>query len=484
MQVVPIPTNQSFLGPKSEGGHYQWVYAKVAQSFKRNRERIPDIVQNVCLRMLDKDFIGRWFFKHLANPEWNKAHPDRPPRDELVDRLQAEHILGGAKVIYIGTLYPVKGKRSSPDSLWSICDLLEYAQFDYERYYYSIQGHTIDSDKVLRLLGYPEGAYESLASLYRQGRLRPAEFTEHICQGKKCEICDRGRASLKARKLSLVHRWDDPEVQDEVRKLRWNDAQLKPFLRNWRRSNMVATTPLYIMRSSNFSVQAGLYKYAEILIRNAVANGFKGMARTDDVSKTIFKNGTPSQFAGDKSDDTFISPEKSNSETVSWKSEGEDEPPSRTFLDPNAESYFSGIEAHNDVQALVKDADLTDEEHGAIVAVDLMEMTVRQYAEKVGKPVQRVHRVRTSAIKKLRGRGPTVEKIECILDSVCDQFNCSRSEILSLSKFGKSVAARTRLFSALHDAGMSVNDMKIYFSYPEDRIVAAINRQCLQDMRG
>lgn len=359
MKIVPIPTNQSFLKDQ-----HQWIYSKVAKSFKRNRERIPDTVQNVCLRLLDKDFIGRWFFKHLVNPAWNRERNNKiteevmddqgwrpgPIRDELVDRTQAERMLGGAKITYIGSLYPVQGQRSSSDSLWSVCDLLAYAKFDYDRFYYSVQGHTIDSDKVLRLLGYPEGSYSSLASLYRQGRLRPAELTEHTCSGKKCPACERGKASLKARKVSLAHRWTDPDVQDEVRKLRWNDSQLKPLLRKWRGENTIATTPLYVVRSSNFSVQAGLYKYAEIIIRNEVTNGFKRMARTDDVSKTVFKNGTPSQFAGEEGD-VFLSPLRPNSETVTWKSEGEDEPPRRVFLDPNAEANFIGVEAHNDVQS-------------------------------------------------------------------------------------------------------------------------------------
>lgn len=478
MKIVPIPTNQSFLKDQ-----HQWIYSKVAQSFKRNRERIPDTVQNVCLRLLDKDFIGRWFFKHLANPEWNRLNPDKPPRDELVDRTQAEIILGGAKITFIGTLYPVEGRRSDPNSLWSVCDLLEYARFDYDRFYYSIQGHTIDSDKFLRLLGYPEGAYNSLASLYRQGRIRPSELTEHNCTGKDCEFCARGRESLKARKLSLAHKWTSPEVLEEVQKLRWNDCQLAPFLRKWR-GNMVETTPSYIMRNSNFSVQAGLYKYAEILIRNAVTNDFKGMARTDDVSKTVFKNGTPAQFAGDSPDDDgFISPLKPDSETVTWKSEGDDEPPRRTFLDPYAQAQFDTIEATNDVESLVNGADLTEEERSAIVAVDLMEMTVRQYSEQIGKPVQRIHRVRSSAIKKLRGKSPEPDKVEALVDSVCGQFDCSRDELFSLSRFGRSVLARTRLFSTLHDAGMSIDHMKVYFSYPEERIVAAINRQCLTDMR-
>lgn len=469
MQPVPIPTNHSFL----EQWH-QWVYAKVARSFKRDRERISDTVQNVRVRLLAKDFIGRWFYKHLASLEHDK--------DELVDRIQAERILGGAKLIYIGSLYPVEGKRSDPRSLWSVCDLLRYAKFDYERYYYSIQNHTINSAKVLRLLGYGPDEFEALASLYRQGRLRPAEFTEHICSGKKCPTCERGRASLKARGISLANRWTNPDVMDEVRKLRWNDGQLEGLLRNWRRKNMVATTPLEVMRETNLSVDAGLLKYAEILIRNEVTNDFKRMARTDDLTRTLFKNGTPAQFAKEDSDEVFLSPQNSNSETVAWGFE-EDEPPSRIFLDAEAKADFEEVEAKKDVIALVEKADLSEEEYDAIVAVDLMEMTIRQYAEQVDKPVPRIHRVRNAAMKKLRGNGPTPAMIESLVESTCKTFDCSREELLGLSKIGRTVVARARLFSTLHDKGMSVMDMQEYFAYPEDRIVAAINRQCLSEMR-
>ena len=82
---VAIPTNESFLIQWNT-----WIYSKVSKRFKRDRERILDTVQNVRLRLIQKDFIGRWFFKHLTN--------------DIVDLIQAERILGGSKIAYISKI--------------------------------------------------------------------------------------------------------------------------------------------------------------------------------------------------------------------------------------------------------------------------------------------------------------------------------------------------------------------------------------------
>ena len=84
---INIPTNEGFLEQ-----WYYWVHKKVARHFKHNRDRIADTAQDVRLRLLAKDFIARWFFKHLS--------------DELVDLAQASRILGGAKVTIIGDIQP------------------------------------------------------------------------------------------------------------------------------------------------------------------------------------------------------------------------------------------------------------------------------------------------------------------------------------------------------------------------------------------
>lgn len=449
---VVIPTNQDFLAQ-----WYKWVLGEVSQYFRRNKDRIPDTAQNVRIRLLAKNFIGRWFYKHLS--------------DELVDTEQAIRILGGAKVPFIGSLMPIGGRPTTPNSLWRVSDLLRYAQFDYDRYFYSIQGHTIDSDRVLKLLGYEAGKYESLASLYRQGRLKPSELTEHMCSGKKCPECKHGRASLKTKHLSLAHRWELPEVAAEAAKLRWNDSQLAPFLREWRRQNIVRHTPLYIMRpveanGKPHGIDAGLLKYAKILIRNEVVNDFKRMTRTDDMTNMVFNDG--------------VSPDVADVEMVSWEVD-DDETKQCVFLDPDAKMEFETIENKNDISALANNADLTADEIDVVKCVDLLAMTVREYAVRTGKPIPRVHRLRNGALKKLRG-SLSEDRIKAITQGVCNQFGCTQEELLGQSVVGPTVLARTRLFSLLYDAGMSIQDMRMYFSYPENKITAAINRQCLHDM--
>lgn len=496
---VNIPSNQSFLKQ-----WHPWVHLQVSKRFKRNKDRIDDTVQNARLRLLNKDFIGRWFF-----------NPRHKLDQEIVDRAQAERILGGAPITYIGSIYPIEDSppRSSPDSLWRVIDLLNYAKFDYDRYYYSIQNHTIPTKRVLELLGYAPEAYQSLASLYRQGRLKPSEFTEHACIGDKCLECNKGRESLKAKRLSLAHRWDDPAVKDDIQKLRWNDSQLAPFLRNWRRENVVSTVPLYIMRQATGcsmkhcpkcraksastpliikelepfygpnaycekcgykysltpGIDAGLLKYASIVIRNETKNNFKQLTRNDDLSMMILNDG--------------MSSGADESELIGWESEEEDGARQCVVLDPKARAEFDGTDTHNDIVTLFDGANLNPEELEVIRAIDILEMTVQQFAEQSGKRVPRIHRVRNLALRKLRGESIPGRRIEAIVDVTCRKFECSRQQLFDWSMFGTSVIARTQLFSSLYDAGMSTRDMSIYFSYPENRIVAAINRKCIQEIR-
>jgi len=441
---VAIPSNCLFL----EQWH-KWIHGKVACHFKRDRHRIPDTVQSVRLRLLSKDFIGRWFFKHLTN--------------ELVDKTQAELMLGGVKITFIGTLNPVDGKRSSPDSVWRVSDLLEFAKFDYDRYYYSIQGHTIASDKVLNLLGYPEGSYGALESLYRQGRLKPSELTSHQCTGEKsCIGCIKGKASLKEKKLSLAHRWDDPEVRGRVKKLRWCDSQLKGFLRDWRKQNRIKCVPDYVMRvPPHRGIDAGLLGYAEMVISNATVNSFKRLTRNDDMARMVFNDG--------------ISPESSDVEVSAWESDGDDLK-RRVIIDVGATGDFDDFENREDVRSVIDGANLTPEEKDAITAVDLMSMTVKQYAIKSGKASPRVHKVRASALKKLRASTDMDTDADLVVRSVCQSHSLTRDELFSLSLFGASVIARTELFTKLYRSGMSVEDMKSKFMYPESRILAALNR--------
>ncbi len=442
---VHVPSNSTFLIQ-----WHAWIHSKVARHFKRNQERAMDTAQNVRLRLISKDFIGRWFFKHL--------------RDEVVDRLQAEAILGGAPVVFIGSILPLdvpnsaclSGKlaklgltpeqvsgamawaaanstlrgapqlagadqdqvqkllkspcarsharkkgcpRSCESSLWRVSDLLDYARFDYERYYYSIQGHTIDSDKVLRLLGCAPGRYSVLQSMQRQGRLLPSELTDHDCKRKgavgappsSCSGCVHGLSLLRARGLSLADDWSSGAGAVAAARLRWNDSQLSGFLRDWRRTNTIFAAPQYVMRTSlKPGVTAGLLKYAEMVIDHEVFNDFKRMGRSDDLSSAVLNKS--------------VSPEFSDSESVAWEGGGDgEESRDRVIRDVRSMSKFSDFEDAHDLAKLLEASDLTDEEMDALKNVDLGSMSVRQYADSTGKAVPRIHRIRTSAIRKLRG---------------------------------------------------------------------------------
>jgi hypothetical protein len=477
---VTIPTNHQFLQQQ-----YQWFFAKVAKHFKRNKERVLDTTQNVRVRWLAKDGIGRWFFKWLT--------------DELVDRVQAERILGGYKsdtdennlkrgwLTYIGSLNPVHGLRTDENSLWRVSDLLKFAKFDYERYYYSIQNHTIDSDQMLQLLGYPAGQYSILQSMWRQGRILPSELTKHKCprRGKKgvkpqsCKYCKSGLASLRARKLTVASKddWNSPELSPAAAKLRWDDSQLAPFLRDWRHSNIVKCTPTYIMRegpnqnwvTEKQGINAGLYKYARMLVDNEVVNDFKRITRSDDISTIIFNDG--------------ISPEISDEDTVAWESDENDENPQIVFRDTNSASRVSDFEINRDLDTIIRESGLTQEEEETVRAIDLGELTAGQYSRESQRPVQRIHRVRAAAIQKMRKVVPTETDVELLIDRICKKHDCTILDIKGSVTFGPCVKARTDLYSELYDAGWTISSIACYFETPEERVVAAINRRVLHEIR-
>lgn len=455
---VSIPTDQEFLQQ-----WHRWVDGKVRKHFKHNKERAEDTAQNVRLRLLKKNFIGRWFFKHLS--------------EELVDKRQAEKMIGvgEGKLTFISSIKPVLGERKNQDSLWRISDLFEYASFDFDSYFYSPQDHTIDSDKVLELIGYPKGEYGILESLYRQGRLRPSELTEHLCSyNKNCPECASGRAALKKKGVSLVHRWSDPSLAGVVSKLRWNDSQLVPLLRNWNKRNRIFCVPRHIIRpvernGKPHGIDAGLLKYAAILIRNEVINDFKRMSRTDDLARGIFNDGKSSELM--------------NSEVVAYESSGEDGDDMQQVLkDTGAQDKFSDFEHNSDIISLLEERSLTEEERDVIVQVDLMERTIREYAEAVGKPVPRVHRIRNLALSKLGENKFTGEAMLYYIDQVCEKYSCSQEELFGKSLFGPCVRARTELFSTLHKKGMSVESISDELDQSVERVKAALARSQSQGL--
>jgi len=514
---IAIPTTEQFLKQ-----WYVWTAGKVARHFKRDKERANDTAQNVRLRLLSKKFISRWFFKHLT--------------DELVDRKQAEKILGGVFedkdnkqpiLSYVGGIQPVYGHRSSlsgfgkreerkPEfsgqtpndtSIWRISDLLKYAKFDYERYFYSIQSHTIDSPKILRLLGYDSNNFSVLESLYRQGKIKPSELTDHVCKevirpvnkrGELCGIddcekehysmgyctnhyhksrvqtckeCDHGREILRNRGLSLASRWNRPEVLDSVQKLRWNDSQLKPYLHAWRRQNSVKSPPEFIMRSSpKMGIDAGLLRYAEMIIDHEVVNDFKRMSRSDDLSTMVLKNP--------------LTPEYGDAEIVSYElDDKEDDVARRIIRDSHALGKFVQAEGLHDIRRLVEAADLTDDESDVIVAIDLGDMTPRQYADKHDIPVSRIQKNLLSGHRKLMAQDfPETITYE-IAEKIATKYRCMVEDIIGPKLFGACVVARTELFSTLFDMGIPIQSISVRFNTTDERVSAAINRSIIQETR-
>ncbi len=493
---VAIPTDHAFLKQ-----WFPWIKGKVRKRFKRDHDRVPDTTQRVCARLLQKEFTSRWFFKHLS--------------DELITRTEAELMLGHGvpykeprtkkgkiithRAVYLafapeavnGGIDPVIGERSNPNSLWRVSDVLKFGGFDSERYFYSMQSHTIDSDHMLRYLGYPPGAYSALQSLWRQDRILPYELTEHECHrratkvngsGNKalastCPECKRGLALLRSKGITLdilnyplwtgeasKHQPANPTIVEHVRKMRWNDSQLAGFLRQWNGSNEIYSKPRFIMRPVDqdgkvHGIDAGLLKYAENIVGNEVINEFKHLSRTDDMAKMVYNQG--------------LSPGLEN-EAVHDVDAEEGAP--KIVSDLDAVEDFRSVEHRSDISSLIGEASLSDEEREAVSAIDLMEITVRDYAQKAGLPVQRVHRIRTSAIRKLKSAVVSSAVADRAMLEVCERMDCTPEQILGTSLVGAAVVARAELFARLYTAGMSEEDMASHFNYPKDRVTAAVVR--------
>ena len=412
---VEIPTTSEFLAK-----WHVWIHGKVSKHFKRGKERIPDTAQRVRLRLLSKDFISRWFFKHL--------------QDDLVDFAQAVRMTGNTNFNKACKISPVYG--SGEESIWRIRDILGLMNFDYDRYFYSIQNHTIETDKVIRLIGYgsydnqsnkwvvSRSSYGILESLYRQGRMKPAELTEHECRKaipvksedglcveegcsskhfsrgyckqhyrakvlNSCPECEKGKALLHQKGVSLHRRWTDPDVSKAVSKLRWNDSQLTPFLREWQQSNLIKCVPRYIMRHpKEASVDAGLLRYANMVIDHDVFNHFKSLLRTDDVSIVSLDV---------KSDPTFTS-----SDRIYWESEDERDGRTLHFIDPLAQKAFLDVDTISDLARIIERANLTNLEMSVIQKVDMEDSSISDVATSLGIPNSKVNRIRNHALEKMR----------------------------------------------------------------------------------
>lgn len=508
LRFTAIPTNAGFLHQ-----WHAWIHGKVAKHFKRDKSRMTDTAQNVRLRLLTKDFIGRWFFKHLT--------------DELIEREEAERLLGGVPIVYVSKLRPalviprdqcvvastkyadvdedrrrwLASREDKQVRLYRVSDVLGFARFDYERYYYSAQNHTIDSDKVLRLLGYPSGQYTALQSMWRARGFRPAELTEHEaplhmvsdsdgrqykCSGRNCvvcarhdgcEECKRGRDLIRSRGLSLADDWKSPKIAESAAKMRWNDRQLQPYLREWRNANRIKSPghfdskdPFRIVRlEPNPGVDAGLLKYAQIIVDNEVTNDFKRMSRADDLESFVRVNG--------------VCPEHSNDDLMGWDADNRprgEERPERVFRDTNSGGAVRDFETMHDLESAMRNSGLSDSEVAVVKALEMDEGSVKSYSEATGMSVAAINRLRSSAMSKLRMpffRSGSSNLMELARKHQCEVEDVLDPDVIS----GRAIVARSEMFYQLHRLGMGVSAMASAFRFPEERVELSLSRH--PDMR-
>ncbi len=442
MNKVAIPTTGEFLGQ-----WHAWIHGVVKNSFKRDFERVTDMAQNARLRLLQKDAVARWFFKHML--------------EELVSRDEAERMLqrdlGKGK---LKGLSPIRGRFKDKDSLWQVSDILSYANFDRKSYFYSIQNHLIDSDEVLELLGYEPGQYSALQALYRIGKLRPSELTDHnCCRSEECDDCRHGRQALKNRSLSLAHDWSG---NPEAKKLRWNDSQLKPLLRNWNGRNMIYAVPSYIVRDGDRDITAGLLRYMRTVIENEVTNNFKSIRREEE----------PLGF-GD---------ELSTKEVVAITKE-EDQSPELVFKDSDSLIPFISSESSLDTNKLLSLVSLTEQEQDVIRKIYYEDMSANHYAKLHGLNAPKVGRINSGALNKLQAASNPTFKCDLILRRILSKYNITQDDIFGHEVIGVTVLARAEFFSSLYDNGFSVEFISKLYRVSEDIIVAGINRFTISESR-
>jgi DNA-directed RNA polymerase specialized sigma24 family protein len=229
--------------------------------------------------------------------------------------------------------------------------------------------------------------------------------------------------------------------------------------------NMVKDTPLYIMRTDRkYGIDAGLLKYAEIAIKHQVVNDFKRLERNTDIHSMVFNNG--------------VSPELSDDDMVAWESDDSTEDKkTRVIRDVSSFKKFLETEDSHDLERMVKSCELTDEESTVVVNVDLGDVSIREMANELGKPIQKIHRIRQSALKKLRAGGVGPDVITMTASKIAERNKCSVSEMLSPRVyFGPAIIARAYFFDFLRTSGFSVSEISLRYGMSEDRVLSAINR--------
>jgi DNA-directed RNA polymerase specialized sigma24 family protein len=252
-----------------------------------------------------------------------------------------------------------------------------------------------------------------------------------------------------------------------VAQLRWDDSQLTPFLRRWRGQNMISSVPRRIARpdgqvSQYKGIEAGLLKYAWNLINNEVVNDFKRMTRTMDMTCMVFNNG--------------LSPDADESDSVVWELDDNGEKMQMVVKDSSSMDEFRASENGFDIMSMARRANLSDDEMNIIMQVDLMEEDMFQYAESVGKPVARVHRMRTLALEKMRHVDVSDTVLTDMAESMCQKHKCSAEDMFGDSRVGPCVLARTEFFYELSKLGLSTEEMSTRTGVSVDRVLSSVGR--------
>jgi hypothetical protein len=335
------------------------------------------------------------------------------------------------------------------------------------------------------IIGYKPQAYNALKSLYMQGKLKPAELTQHDCLNidninepkedgsccidgcyKKhfsrgyctthygqfivndCPMCEVGRQSLTDRGVSLADDWS--KNCKEASKLRWNDTQLKPFLRQWKRKNCICAVPKYIIRSAydmskHQGIDAGLLRYVQTIIDHEIVNKFKEYSKSN-FTENMLSIVPPSSEERDADVYSKISKECYKYDSI------------------------SGISAAIDLDCLIERACLSDEEFNIIKCVDLQEMTIKEYADGVHKSSIYVKKVRNGALFKLRNSNVSSVTMSKIVQHSCDEHTCIPSDVFSDIKHGPCVKARRDILVKLVDLGFSDMEISKCTGFDVDRV--------------
>jgi hypothetical protein len=263
--------------------------------------------------------------------------------------------------------------------------------------------------------------------------------------------------------VSLADDWGLPGVAAQVKKLRWNDSQLRPFLRDWRRANTIKGVPDYIMRpAGDIGIDAGLLKYAEKIIYNTVVNDFKSFTRSDDLSMLVL--------------DGRKNPEFSDGEMLAWEGDEDNETSIKVVRDLAAHMEYRSYEISKDINTLVSSAPLTANERKVLDQVDFNDRSIRDVAEDLGLSAVRVNKIRQNAIDKMSLKDISMSDFLREVQAVAVKYGLDADDVLDKSKFGPQVIARAKLFGDLYDLGYSVGSLAEVSGRYESEIAAAINK--------